>query len=160
LEYPQYAIKQSMKRVLVPSLFRLAILSSVFYVAILININLAVKYRIMTFEINTLGYLGIALSLVFLMILEILIIYKKTDKMIYKFYTNRIEYGEKPVVVYYTQILSPEIRQDRFFDRVFNTASIRLADNAKIDKIETFNQVFMYIQQLKRMVMHYGYGRG
>jgi hypothetical protein len=140
-EQPQYALKQDLKRVLIPKIFQLVGLAVVFYFAIWLNLFL------LGVEDSTKLYviIGAAILLVIAVIVEIILVIRKINKNKYLFYPARVEFRGKAMT--YVNVTNVSFRQN-FLDKMFNTGTIVLRPGFLIEKVPNLNEVYFYIQKV------------
>lgn len=143
MELPQYTLKPSTNRMVVPWIFKLLGLSILFYAGIYFNVKYALKTEIPSY-VNILIF-------VFLIVLigaQAFIYHIKFGKYKYNFYTNRIEYaGKKPKTFLFSDFQSADLKQG-MFDKMFNTGSIRLSKTFDIGPISNVTRIKSYLEQL------------
>jgi len=90
-EQPQYALKQDIKRVLIPKILQLISLGAVFYFAIWLNLFLLEVEDSIKFYVT----IGAIIVLVIAVILEIILLIQKTNKNKYLFYSAQVGFKGK-----------------------------------------------------------------
>ena len=140
-EQPQYALKQDLKRVLIPKIFQLVGLAVLFYFAVWLNLFLLEVEDSIKLYVT----IGAIIILVIAVVLEIILVIQKIDKNKYLFYAARVEYKGKAMP--YVNVNNVSFRQD-FIDKIFNTGTIVLYPDFLIEKIPNLNEVYFYVQKL------------
>ena len=140
-EQPQYTLKQSMKRILIPKTFQLIGLGAVFYFAIWLNLYLLAA------KDSTKMYVtfGAFVVLIIAVIVQIILIVLKVNKNKYSFYPNKLEF--KGQTIPYVNITNVSFSRN-FLDKIFDTGTIILYPDFKIENVPNLNQVFIYVQKL------------
>jgi len=141
MEVPEYIIKPSLKRLLVPQFLRLILLCALFYLGVFINLKLLDKKVPLWFDIALITFL------LLLAIAQIFITKKKASNWRYEFYSNRIEYfGDRLSSVLYSDI--PEIKLKRnVFDLISNTSTIVLG-KFKMNYVSNYDEIAKYINNI------------
>lgn len=141
-EVPEYVIRPNAARMLMPQLVITIALAIVFYVGIAINVYLL--------GITIPGTIKILIAsvLALLIIIQGMLTYVQVSKTQYTIYKNRIQIGgTKPIYIMFNAV--QELKQKKtFFDRMFNTGTIILAPNLRLNAVSNFDQVFNYINQV------------
>jgi len=139
-EQPIYTLPQSSTRAVIPKILTILLLSSIFYVGILLNIALL---EMTPSEETTVKLV----SLVILIIIIVLGIYLAIRRahLPYQFYHNKITFGKKEV--YYTNIETITLHKDPA-DHIFKTYSLRVGNGFIIRNLSNEIQVQNYLQQL------------
>ena len=140
-EQPQYALKQDIKRVLIPKILQLISLGAVFYFAIWLNLFLLEVEDSIKFYVT----IGAIIVLVIAVILEIILLIQKTNKNKYLFYSAQVGFKGKEMP--YVNVVHVSFRQN-FIDKIFNTGTIILYPDFLIEKVPNLNQVYFYVQKL------------
>ena len=98
-------------------------------------------------EIEEIGKLVVFWKLIAIIIMFIgaVLIIAKTSKNKYLFYLNKIEFKSRQIP--FVNIKNVYL-QKNFLDKIFNTGTIILYPDFKIEKISNVNQIFYYIQKL------------
>ncbi|MFC1723299.1 hypothetical protein ACFL0V_04115 [Nanoarchaeota archaeon] len=142
MELPQYTLHHTIKRMVVPRVITLLILSPLFYVGIFVNAKL------LNFEIPSFVAVFIILVLVVMVVVQSVLNYVRFQKYRYLFYTNRIDYeGKKPATFLFANFQQVELKQN-IFDKMFNTGSIKLSKEFSIGPIANVQQIKAYMEQL------------
>lgn len=140
MELPQYTARPKKARALLPEALKLLALGAVFYVGILLNMNLL--------EISFSANLNIIImsAIAVLVALQLLLSYLSLSRTSYDFYLDRIEIsGKRPRSAHYYDISAPKIMKGTF-DRIFGTGSIILAPKMRLDHIDKPDAVLNYLQ--------------
>ena len=142
MELPQYTLHHTIKRMVVPRLILLIIMTPAFYFGIWVNaklLGIAIPPVISVF---------IFLILVVMVSVQSILNYVRFQKFRYLFYTNRIDYeGKKPQTFLYTNFTEAKLKQN-MFDKMFNTGSVQLDKTFSIGPISNVTQIKAYLEQL------------
>ncbi|MBW2966606.1 hypothetical protein KY342_05885 [Candidatus Woesearchaeota archaeon] len=140
-EQPQYSLSQDLARTLIPKLLQLIGLGVVFYFAIWLNLYL------LNAKDSTKNYtLIITIIILFIaVIIELILIIIKISKNKYLFYQHKLEFKDQSIP--FVNVTNVYL-QKNLLDKIFNTGTIILYPNFKIEKISNVNQVFYYVQKL------------
>jgi hypothetical protein len=141
-DVPEYIIRPSILRVVVPQIFITSFLGFIFYIGIALNVAL-LGVRIP----NTIRLL-IAAVLGLLVVIQALLSYLQTAKTQYAIYRNRVQIeGAKQGYVMFSTI--QEVKQKRnFFDKLFNTASLVFVPGLELPAVSNYDQLNAYVQQM------------
>jgi hypothetical protein len=143
-EQPRYALKQDLKRVLIPKVLQLIGLGIGFYFAIWLNLFLLEAEDAIRLYVT----IGVIIVIVIAVVLEIVLLIQKVDKNKYLFYSSKVSFKGKEMP--YVNVDHISFRQN-FFDKLFNTGTIVLHPGYMIEKIPNLNQVYFYIQKLVQL---------
>lgn len=139
---PQYIIKPSKSRMVIPKLLITLVLAIVFYAGILINVSLL--------GINVPEGVNILILavLLLLVIIQGLMTYVQASKAMYAIYRNRLQIeGTKAQYVLFNAV--QDVKQEKnFFDKLFKTATIHITPNLTLRGVPHGDQTFAYIQQM------------
>jgi hypothetical protein len=142
VDIPQYIIRPSMQRILIPQIIITTVLAFVFYVGIAINVAL-LRISIP----GSVRWLIIAI-LALLVIIQGLLSYVQTAKVQYAVYSNRIQIeGPKPVYLMFNAVQDVQEKRN-FFDNIFHTGTLILEPGMKLAAIPNFEQMSAYIKQM------------
>ena len=145
MELPQYTLKPSINRMVVPWIFKLLGLSALFYAGIYFNVKYAFGAEIPAY-INLL----IFVFLIVLIVAQAFIYHVKFGKYKYLFFTNRIEYqAKKPKTFLFSDFTAAELKRG-IFDKMFNTGSLKLSKDFIIGPVSNAAQIKNYLEQLVR----------
>jgi len=140
MELPQYSARPKKARALIPEVLKLLVLGAVFYVGIILNLNL------LSVSLSSSLNILISSGIVVLVALQMLLSYLSLSKTSYDFYLDRIEItGKRPRSAHYYDIAAPKIRKGTF-DKIFGTGSILLAPKMGLDYLEKPDAVLSYLQ--------------
>jgi len=140
-EQPLYSLSPDLARILIPKLLQLIGLGIIFYFAIWLNLYL------LDVKDTTKNYtLIISIIILFIaVIVELVLVVIKTKNNKYLFYPNKLEFKGQPIP--FVNIANVYL-QKNFLDKIFNTGTIILHPNFKMEKISNTNQIFYYTQKL------------
>lgn len=142
MEIAQYSVKPSVKRIVIPQIFRLIGLCALFYFGVWANLLL------LGYEMPSFVGIIMASVLVVLSIIQVLITHKKAQDWQYSFYQNRVEYaGDKIMSVLFSEVGGVKIKRN-IFDLFANTATISLNKRFKLKDISNYKQTADYIYKL------------
>lgn len=140
LSEPLYVLRQKKSRAVIPTIISLLVLSSIFYLGILLNISL-LQLTAQQETILKTGTLIFLLSAIFLGgILSI-----KTAATPYLFYKDGIRFGKKTLL--YQQIQTTALQRN-FADKLFKTYSLPLDKKFQIRSIPQETDVKSYVEQM------------
>ena len=139
-EQPLYSVPGSKPRALIPKTISLFILSTIFYLFVLINISLLELNAEQETGLKT----GALLLLSALIIIGMIVTFRKTRQP-YLFYRNRITHGKE--TLYYLNIINTT-PQTNFLDHAFKTYSIQLGKTFALRHLPETIQLSNYLQQL------------
>ena len=151
MELPQYTLKPSINRLVVPWVFKLLGLSAIFYFGIYFNVKIVFKY-----DIPSLVNLLIFLVLVVMIVVQLILYHVKFGKYAYKFYSNKIDYEAKKTVTFLFNDFSQAELKQNIFDKMFNTGRIVLSKDFTVGPISGALQIKNY---LERLVQYYKYSQ-
>jgi hypothetical protein len=138
-EQPVYVLPLDKKRVLIPKIVSLLVLGIIFYLGVLLNINLL---KLKATEDTIIQVIALIFVLT-IIILGTFLSYKQA-KTEYAFYRNHLT-GYKKDIPYQT-IIKVDIKQN-ILDKAFRTYSLDLG-SGKIEYIPNAIQIQDYVQQL------------
>ena len=139
-EGPLYVLHQSTARALVPKIFTLLILGTIFFLAFLLNLSLL--------ELKAQQeHAAMILSLVLVILLVVLGVFLALHQahQPYLFYKNKLV--RKSTATYYINITNTKPKQNPF-DKVFKTYSINLGNGMELRHIPHSLNISDYLQQL------------
>lgn len=143
MELPQYTLRPNTNRMVVPWIFKLLGLSAIFYAGIYVNVKLIFNTSIPA-SINVL----IFACLLVLIIIQLIMYNVRFGKYQYLFFTNRVEFqGKKTDIFLFNAFSTVELKQN-FFDKLFNTGSLKLSKDFEIGPISSVTQIKSYFERL------------
>src|SRR3989338_6156188 len=140
-EQPSYILQKHKPRALIPPICSFIVLSIIFYLGILLNLQL-LEFQAADEELARL------ISLILILLLDCLSIYLAVQKsnQPYLFYRTSIEHNNQQPL--YTSITQSQQEQN-LLDKFFHTYSVQLTDKLTIHHIPTEIDIQTYIQQLR-----------
>ncbi len=144
---PNYSVRPSIKRAIIPHAFQTAFLCILFYAAVEINLRLFVSYRLLS---SPPSYVLIAIAgvLCLLFIIEMLNTYRRYVLTVYTFYPDRIEvYGRKTTTVSLASVVTISLKKN-ILDAPFRTGSLVFLPAFRLDHLENPEQFLGYVQGL------------
>ncbi|MBN2567326.1 hypothetical protein JXB02_04555 [Candidatus Woesearchaeota archaeon] len=139
---PQYEVRQSLGRIIIPSFFHLVILCMVLYLGIWINLYL------LKIKVGTDVHIMIILAIDALMIVQLLIVWFRHKGVRYDFFLNRIDImGEDPKEIYYAQVQYVNMKRD-LWDKAFGTATLELSPSFAMPYVRNYPGVYTYLTKL------------
>lgn len=141
-EAPEYIIRPSIGRILVPKVLITLVLAIIFYFGILLNVMLLEIQ--MPAMVTTL-----ILSVMFLLvIIQGLLSYLQTAKIQYFVFRNRIQSNEiKAQYIMFNAVQSIKDNTN-IFDKMFGTGTLVLEPGVTLTGIPNFQQTSAYIRQM------------
>ena len=139
-EPPLYVLHQKTSRAVIPKLVILLFLSAIFYVGVLLNINLLELQPAQ----ETTAQMGALIFLVIIIVIGLIIALKRARRP-YSFYHTKIVHGTKEI--FYSAILNTEPHYD-FLDRMFKTYSMNLGSDFHLHHISQEIKIRDYIRQM------------
>ena len=140
-EQPTYILPQSKARAVFPQAVVLLILSSIFYLGILVNISLLELSK----EKQQIAQAG-TLVLLFCVILIGFLLAAKKAQAKYYFYTSRLVFQKKNIPYTAINLLSIKIKRDPF-DKLFKTYTLEF-NCFRMKNIPHNLQIKNYLEQL------------
>ncbi len=137
---PAYVLKQDTKRALIPNILLLLVLSTIFYLGILLNISLL---RLTGSE-ETMVKLGALATLLIIIAIGIFSSLKHV-RTPYSFYPTLVTKGKKQIQ--YKMITDMKVERN-MLDKLFKTYSLRLTKSFSITYIPDSVQLEQYITKL------------
>jgi hypothetical protein len=146
-EQPSYILQKHKPRALIPPICSFIILSIVFYLSILLNLQL-LEFPAKHEELVRL------ISLILILLLDCISIYLaiQKSKQLYLFYLKNITHNNKQIN--YTQITQPK-KDQNIYDKIFHTYSLQLSDKFTIHHIPQETDIQTYIQQMSAYNQRY-----
>ena len=140
LENPLYTLHQSTARALAPKIITLIVLGAIFFLAILLNLNLL---ELGSSQEN----IAMILSLVLVVLLIALGIFLALHRahQPYLFYKNKLVRGSN--AAYYITITNTKPSRN-LFDKIFKTHSLNLGNGMRLHHISDTINISEYVQQL------------
>jgi len=140
-QQPSYILQKHKPRALVPPICSFIMLSIIFYLGILLNLQL-LEFPAADEELVRL------ISFILILLLDCISIYFAIQKakQPYLFYRTQITHNNKEIT--YTSITQPKPQQN-LYDKIFHTYSLQLSDKFTIHHIPKETDIQTYIQQLK-----------
>ncbi len=140
LEQPSYILQKQKPRALIPPIASFIILSIIFYLGILLNLQL-LEFQAADEELTRL------ISLILILLLDCVSIYLaiQKSKQPYLFYRTKITHNNKEIT--YSSITAPTSHQN-LSDKLFHTYSLQLSDSFTIHHIPKETDIQTYIQQM------------
>ena len=139
-EQPLYVLHQKTSRAVLPKLITLVILSIIFYVGMLLNVNLLD----LSAQQETTIQMGTFTFLLMVVIIGIILAGKKAHTP-YLFYRTKITHGKKEIL--YSAILSTESQYD-VLGKIFKTYSMNLGNDFHLRHISNETPIQDYIKQM------------
>lgn len=141
-ELPEYIVRPKASRIVVSQVIITFFLAVLFYVGIVINLNLLGLPLP-----SSVRWLIIAVLLL-LVIVQGLLSYLQSSKIQYAIYKNRVEIlGPKPKYIMFNTIQNITSKHN-FFDKIFNTGTIILGPNFTCRAVPHFEQMIPYLNQM------------
>ena len=138
-EQALYTTTPSPKSVLVPKFFQMILLCLLFYLGIVINLNLLRVDDETAFLVKIITIV----LLVLLAIIQMILYATKLEK--YVFYQDRIVKGKD--VAYYRDMATISVKKG-FLDKLFNTGTIVVSQGFELKHLSNYMQVYNYLLQL------------
>jgi len=139
-EQPVYRLQQVKKRALLPKIFSLLILGSLFYLGVLLNLSLVNVEAQQETAVKT-----VSLIIVLLLVGVGIVFSIRAAARPYLFYRNRIQFGKKEIL--YVNITNTAPGRN-ITDKVFKTYSINLGSRFLLRHIPAGIELQSYLQQL------------
>ena len=139
-EQPLYLLHQKTSRAVLPKLITLVILSIIFYVGVLLNVNLLDLSASQETSIQ----IGTFAFLLAVVIIGIILAGRKAHTP-YLFYRAKITHGKKEIL--YSAILNTQPQYD-FLGKIFKTYSMNLGNDFHLRHISNETQIQDYIKQM------------
>jgi len=139
-EQPSYILQKHKPRALIPPICSFIVLSIIFYLGILLNLQL-LEFQAADEELARL------ISLILILLLDCISIYLaiQKSKQPYLFYRTYILHNNKQLP--YTSITQPKPEQN-LYDKIFHTYSLQLTDTFTIHHIPKETDIQTYINQM------------
>lgn len=139
-EQPLYVLHQKTSRAVLPKLITLVILSIIFYVGVLLNVNLLDLSASQETSIQ----IGTFAFLLLVVIIGVILAGKKAHTP-YLFYRAKITHGKKEIA--YTAVINTQPTTD-FLGKMFKTYSMNLGNDFHLRHISNETQIQDYIKQM------------
>lgn len=136
-----YVLPQLKKRAIIPKLFSLITLSTIFYLGVWLNLALLEVTEKQEKWIKLLSLILVGILVTIGVIITI-----STSRKKYVFYRDRIIFGRK--LIYYTQMVNTNPARN-FKDKLFKTYSVKLNDEFTIKYIPSTINLVDYLQNLR-----------
>ena len=147
---PEYSVKQKPVRMVIPKVLLFAATGVIFYLALLLN------FKLLNIRISSWIHILISSGLAILLIVEGLLSFFDSKKVVYNFFTDRAVHKEE--VIHYNIVSSIKITQN-LFDRFFNTGRIILEPGFEIKHVENPHHLFTYLEKsIRNNKFKYGQG--
>jgi len=144
MEQPQYSVSPSVRAIVLPHIFQLALLSLFFYAGIFVNLS------ILKIAVPFWANISIALLLVILSLIQVEITAKKAKQFHYDFYPARIEFcGKRVESLLYSEIESVKISRE-LADSFSGTGTISLSKKFSIKNVKNYKEIQEYINNIIR----------
>ncbi len=156
---PLYVARPDIRRVVIADAIVTTLLCIIFYSAIFINLQLLVRYAILSSMPPLMVHLAIGGVLLLLLVIELLTKYRKYTAVVYDIYPDRIEAYTRQL----ESIPLPSVTDVRLkrglFDYLFNTGTIIFQPALRMEHIPQPREVLPYIQRLVAQAHSMGYER-
>jgi hypothetical protein len=138
-----YTVRPVIKKVVIKEIIKMIGLCAVFFAGVIVFLS---SLKIPS---SAIIYLLTSLMLVVMAGLQVFITYGKTKPIIYKYYADRIEVVGAPKLqtFYFSQIEDATITQN-IFDKITNTASLKLSKKGSLENISNSPEIATYTQRL------------
>lgn len=143
-EQPLYTLHQKTSRAVIPKVITLLFLSALFYVGVLLNLNLL---ELQPAEETTIQVSALVFLLIIIFI-GIILAARKAHRP-YNFYRSKIVHGKKEI--FYTAIANTTPVRD-FLGKIFKTYSINLGSDFHLRHISEEVKIEDYLKQMREYV--------
>ena len=141
-DFPEYVIRPNVTRVLIPQIIITSVLAVVFYLGILLNINLLRIFIPPTINVLIISVLALLVAI------QALLSYLQTSKTQYSVYKNRIQIeGPKQQYIMFNTVQGINTSKN-VFDSMLNTGTLIIEPKIKIQAIPDFDRNFAYLNQM------------
>lgn len=144
-EYPQYAVRPNLVRILVPETVKLLLLGALFYVGIRLNIYF------MKMDLQAIVHYLIISIISALLITQWFATFTKVKRVKYEFYLSRLELHSKKgtSTLDYNDVDQARVKVDRnILDDLLGTGTIVFTESFKLRYVANYDQLSGYARKL------------